>query len=232
MSYFLSNDIKLMFERFNEISQQILEIHKDYLELIKRQVSDDRKSNSYDRKSNSYDRKLNDRKLNDRKLNDRKLSLNNQNEEKQNNNIINNRIIRRHPINRDRKTRLDNDYSRSFYYYTRHQLSDNRLNQLMNNVFSMIINDEDQEEEESPVNVRLTETEIDNATYSCHFKDIKDKKYDTCPISKEKFTDNDNVCQIKSCKHVFLKENLMKWFNVNTRCPVCRYDIKNNDTDT
>lgn len=241
MSYFLPSEIKLMFDQFNETSQQILTIHKDYMELIRRsQFQNERKSDekNSNRNINHYDRKLYDRKLNRNyfERDERKQRFN------VINNNLNNRTVDRLQTTREEKNRQrtrprDTDYSRTYYYtrYTRPQsFSDSRLNQLMNNVFSMIINDDETQDDQtqSPVIIHPTNEEINNSTYSCPFKDMKEKKFDTCPISKELFCDNDIVCQIKSCKHVFLKSNLMKWFETNVRCPVCRYDIRNYRSNT
>ena len=38
--------------------------------------------------------------------------------------------------------------------------------------------------------------------------------------------DND-VIQINACKHIFY-EKYTKWFQINNKCPVCRYNIKSN----
>jgi hypothetical protein len=40
------------------------------------------------------------------------------------------------------------------------------------------------------------------------------------------FNDNDMVTVIRHCGHTFHTENIMNWFRSNSRCPVCRYDIR------
>ena len=42
----------------------------------------------------------------------------------------------------------------------------------------------------------------------------------------EDFQENENVCQIKHCRHTFKEEAIKNWFQRNVRCPVCRYDIR------
>ena len=41
------------------------------------------------------------------------------------------------------------------------------------------------------------------------------------------FNDNDTVTVIRFCGHIFNTEQLNTWFQSNCRCPVCRYDIRN-----
>ena len=40
------------------------------------------------------------------------------------------------------------------------------------------------------------------------------------------FNDNDMVSVIRHCGHTFHSEHLNNWFRTNSRCPVCRYDIR------
>ena len=48
-----------------------------------------------------------------------------------------------------------------------------------------------------------------------------------CPISLENFNDTDIVSIIRFCGHIFNRDELNTWFRTNCRCPVCRYDIRN-----
>jgi hypothetical protein len=57
-----------------------------------------------------------------------------------------------------------------------------------------------------------------------------------CPISLEEFVENERICQIRHCRHVFRRPNLLRWFETHVGCPVCRYDLRghteeNNDND-
>ena len=38
---------------------------------------------------------------------------------------------------------------------------------------------------------------------------------------------DDEVAQIKKCKHIFTANQLNIWFQSNVKCPTCRYDIRN-----
>ena len=55
---------------------------------------------------------------------------------------------------------------------------------------------------------------------------------ESCPISLEHFNENDLVRQLLHCGHLFHQPQFEEWFNSNTRCPVCRYDIRTNNTLT
>ena len=78
--------------------------------------------------------------------------------------------------------------------------------------------------------VRPTQEEISSATQEISFEDIN-KNGDTteelvCPIDLCPITNDDDIIQIKHCKHIFKKDNIMIWFQNNTKCPNCRYDIR------
>jgi hypothetical protein len=72
-----------------------------------------------------------------------------------------------------------------------------------------------------------TPRQIDNATRALRYGDIESPVTDVCPISLERFNDDDNVRQIRHCGHIFSDNALTEWFRSNVRCPVCRYDIRN-----
>jgi hypothetical protein len=48
---------------------------------------------------------------------------------------------------------------------------------------------------------------------------------DICPITRERFYDNQNVLMIKSCKHIFNKSALRIWLRTHSNCPTCRQNI-------
>jgi hypothetical protein len=77
-----------------------------------------------------------------------------------------------------------------------------------------------------PIEVYPTQTQIETATRRVRYSDISRPMNTQCPISMDDFTDNDMVTVIRHCGHIFHTENLMNWFRSNCRCPVCRYDIR------
>jgi len=46
-----------------------------------------------------------------------------------------------------------------------------------------------------------------------------------CPIGLETFNAGDELLQINVCGHTFIPDNLIRWFNASTVCPVCRYNL-------
>lgn len=77
-----------------------------------------------------------------------------------------------------------------------------------------------------PVNVYPTPSQIETATRRVQYCDIARPLNTQCPISMDEFNDNDMVTVIRHCGHTFHTEHLMNWFRSNCRCPVCRYDIR------
>jgi hypothetical protein len=77
-----------------------------------------------------------------------------------------------------------------------------------------------------------TTAQIDNATRLVRYENIETPVTDTCPICLEQFQNSDVVRQIIHCGHIFNQQHFNRWFERDSRCPVCRYDIRNTDTDT
>lgn len=78
----------------------------------------------------------------------------------------------------------------------------------------------------NPVPVAPSLEQINAATTDVLFSEIEEPVNATCPITLERFTDEQMVCQIKHCGHIFNREELLSWFVNNVRCPVCRYDVR------
>jgi len=78
--------------------------------------------------------------------------------------------------------------------------------------------------------VRPTEVQIQNASRIIRYADVDNPLSETCPISLEHFDENDMVRQLLHCGHLFHQPQFEEWFNSNTRCPVCRYDIRTNNS--
>jgi hypothetical protein len=77
-----------------------------------------------------------------------------------------------------------------------------------------------------PVEIYPTQSQIETATRRVRYCDISRPINTQCPISMDEFNDNDMVTVIRHCGHTFHTEHLMNWFRSNCRCPVCRYDIR------
>lgn len=126
----------------------------------------------------------------------------------QNNLRINNRNRRQSPvrnINRRRTSRFDRIFT--FPNPTRLPLVNN---------FSNL----------SPVRIRPSVTQIRRGTELLVWNDISDNYQTHCPIDMQDFSGNDSVLRIRHCGHIFREMNLRRHFRNSTRCPICRFDIR------
>lgn len=78
----------------------------------------------------------------------------------------------------------------------------------------------------SPVVVRPTNAQINEATENMFFHEVIDPGNRSCPINQEEFQNDDEVSVIRHCGHIFRRSDLSTWFRTNVRCPLCRYDIR------
>ena len=80
---------------------------------------------------------------------------------------------------------------------------------------------------DSPVRIRPTRYQINDATSLITFSDISGNSSQTrCPIDLIDFSSNDNIMKIDHCGHIFRETNIRMHFRNNTRCPLCRFDIR------
>ena len=78
----------------------------------------------------------------------------------------------------------------------------------------------------TPIVIRPTQEQINNATEECIFCSIIDPPNSSCPISLVPFQNNVMVYKINQCGHIFFKNQLENWLLENTKCPLCRYDLR------
>ena len=84
----------------------------------------------------------------------------------------------------------------------------------------------------TPVAVRPTQEQISSSTRTCVYSEIQNPINTSCSICQSDFQDIDNVIQIRSCGHIFHREELLSWFergglgNGSVFCPMCRVDIR------
>lgn len=77
-----------------------------------------------------------------------------------------------------------------------------------------------------------TAQQIAQATRIVQYGTINNPLNEACPISLERFRNEDLITQINHCGHLFDSEEVIEWFQNNVRCPVCRYDIRNYSPST
>jgi hypothetical protein len=73
--------------------------------------------------------------------------------------------------------------------------------------------------------------QIETATTSMRFQDISSPINTTCPITMETFSPEQIIVKINHCGHIFNQAHIHGWFRSNVRCPVCRYDIRDYETE-
>ena len=78
----------------------------------------------------------------------------------------------------------------------------------------------------TPVVIRPTDRQIREATQLVRYGNIVDPQNNNCPISLERFEDQQLVTRIIFCGHIFSSNELQRWFETNVRCPLCRFDIR------
>lgn len=71
-----------------------------------------------------------------------------------------------------------------------------------------------------------TEEEITRATRNTTFGEIENPCSTTCPITHEDFAPNSEVAVINHCGHIFMRRDLAQWLGRDSRCPMCRHDIR------
>jgi hypothetical protein len=82
-----------------------------------------------------------------------------------------------------------------------------------------------------PVEVYPTQSQLETATRRVRYCDIISPKNTSCPISLTNFTDNDMVTVIRHCGHIFNTDELNTWFRGHCNCPICRYDIREDNSN-
>ena len=71
-------------------------------------------------------------------------------------------------------------------------------------------------------------TDISPYVDSTTFSEISDPQNTTCPIRMDAFQPNTEVYRVKSCGHIFNKNDLRTWLNTHNTCPMCRVRIDQN----
>jgi hypothetical protein len=82
-----------------------------------------------------------------------------------------------------------------------------------------------------PVEVFPTQSQIETATRRVRYCDIISPKNTSCPILLTNFNDSDMVTVIRHCGHIFNTDELNTWFRNHCNCPVCRYDIREDNSN-
>ena len=75
--------------------------------------------------------------------------------------------------------------------------------------------------------------QIRNATKLHIYKDISNLTQQiSCPITLSPFQENHAILEIIHCRHIFKERALKRHFETSTRCPLCRFDIREYDPNS
>ena len=97
---------------------------------------------------------------------------------------------------------------------------------IIQEIINMITGFQDNNFQNVPVFPSLTQIQSATTCYNYTEEEYNNNQNEVCPITLEELQINDEICVINHCNHIFKKEALFRWFNNNVRCPVCRFDIR------
>ena len=95
----------------------------------------------------------------------------------------------------------------------------------INDVSGVIFSDDFTNRFFTPVIVRPSDEDIENATTTV-FYDPDDHSQTTDPIDQSDFEDGEILTRIDYCGHMFREDNIRIWFRSSVFCPLCRHDIR------
>ena len=84
-----------------------------------------------------------------------------------------------------------------------------------------------------PVNIVPTSEQISRATSIVTYGSLSEEEQnqeEQCPITLTPFTPTSSIMRINACGHYFMAESLQRHFRNNSRCPICRTDIRDIST--
>lgn len=74
-------------------------------------------------------------------------------------------------------------------------------------------------------NIGLTSNEIDSNCNSMLYQDVS-SNITRCPIGLHEFEPQERILQINHCGHIFNEQHLRRVFSRDTRCPMCRHNLR------
>jgi hypothetical protein len=102
---------------------------------------------------------------------------------------------------------------------------------IFNSFFNAIFNEVSRSNGTNQQPRRPTTEQINRETRNVRYGDIINPISTQCYISFENFNSDDIVTQINHCGHIFNRDYISRWFENSSFCPVCRYDIRGNETE-
>jgi hypothetical protein len=140
-----------------------------------------------------------------------------------NSTFFNSRIPRRPHSSRNTRMRHRRSLNQPFFFNTTFNTSD--LQETLNNSLY-----------DAYPQTPLPQENFNNETISNTWENIRNifdlSNNQICPITRENFNDDTNVSIINHCSHIFTRNQLLNWFQFDTRCPICRYNLRNTSSET
>ena len=84
---------------------------------------------------------------------------------------------------------------------------------------------------EVPRLLQLGSEEYNQLIENNYYEELSDNIYTECPIRQEQFEPESEISRIRTCKHVFFRNELDHWLQINNTCPTCRTILTTNNTN-
>jgi len=108
---------------------------------------------------------------------------------------------------------------------TRRPQARNRSTSNFMNIFNLLRDNLTRNSEPIP----LTDEEINNNCTRALLRDIS-SNITTCPIDLAELQQDEYVLKINHCGHVFRESNLRRVFQTSSLCPLCRHNLRSNNS--
>jgi hypothetical protein len=118
-------------------------------------------------------------------------------------------------------------FNRREYQSTRHS---NTLNTPPFNLFENLFNN-NVPYTFNDVVIRPTSTQIENACELFEYTSSIPLINNRCPITLTDFYEGEQIRRIHHCGHTFSADAIINWFRENVVCPICRYDIRDYESN-
>jgi len=123
------------------------------------------------------------------------------------------------PRHRNRQPTTSSTNAAYFEYYIP-QTNDSDINSLLNLFQSLSATTPTDSSANNVLDLMPT------VTRTLSYSNITNPVNTQCPILLENFTPSSEVIQILGCEHNFTPVGITAWFRRNSRCPICRYDVR------
>ncbi len=82
----------------------------------------------------------------------------------------------------------------------------------------------------APTSQPLTVEQIFRACTISRFNDLASPRNTECPITQSVFGPDSMVCRIDACGHIYMRDDIMRWFRNHSTCPTCRHNLSSDNS--